>query len=251
MSVGVECNLDAGVAHLVANVGGGFALSDQLAREEVSQGRREAIIQLDEWAGAEPSWLVPMDQCMIDFRLNDQAEIEVSEFGEETTDLVWERCYPALRVVLSSDDAMGSGVGERTKSGAEMIKTAVEHERKRLRATHRREAIGHILAIVGAALIGLTVAASGLFFSEFLESSVPDSIASLAIGVLLAVTVFGLARPFADDPSGGRSLRRCWRSCTQSSKRTPRLNRSSHFVHCTQGPEEVVEPHERTSRTRQ
>ncbi len=102
-----------------------------------ADSRREALIQLDEWAGAEPAWLVPMDQCMIDFRLNDQAEIELSEFGEETTDFIWERCYPALRAVFSSDDAMGSGVGERTESGAEIIKTAVEHERKRLRAAQR------------------------------------------------------------------------------------------------------------------
>jgi len=97
-----------------------------------ADSRREAIIELDEWAGAEPAWHVPMDECMIDFRLNDQAEIELSEFGEETTDFIWERCYPALRAVLSSDDAVGSGVGERTASAAEMIKTAVEHERKRL-----------------------------------------------------------------------------------------------------------------------
>ena len=37
MSVGIEGNLEAGVAHLVANVGGGFALGNQLAGEEVSQ----------------------------------------------------------------------------------------------------------------------------------------------------------------------------------------------------------------------
>src|SRR5258708_3839562 len=49
-----------------------------------------------------------------------------------------------------------------------------------------------------AALIGLTVAASGLFFSEILESSVPDSIASLIIGLLLAVTAFSLAQPLPD-----------------------------------------------------
>ncbi len=41
-----------------------------------ADSRREAIIELDEWAGAEPAWLVPMDECMIDFRLNDQAEID-------------------------------------------------------------------------------------------------------------------------------------------------------------------------------
>jgi len=37
MTVRVEGHLDAGVAHLVANVGGGFSLGNQLAGEEVSQ----------------------------------------------------------------------------------------------------------------------------------------------------------------------------------------------------------------------
>ena len=49
-----------------------------------------------------------------------------------------------------------------------------------------------------AALIGVFVAATGLFLSEILGTSVPDSLASLVIGLLLAVTAFGLARPFAD-----------------------------------------------------
>ncbi len=97
-----------------------------------ADSRREAIIELDEWAGAEPAWIVPMDQCMIDFRLNDQAEIDLVEFGEETTDFIWEHCYPALRALLSSDDAVGSGVGEPKAGAGETIKAAVEHERKRL-----------------------------------------------------------------------------------------------------------------------
>jgi cation diffusion facilitator family transporter len=49
-----------------------------------------------------------------------------------------------------------------------------------------------------AALIGVLIAAIGLLLSHIFRSSVPDSLASLVIGVLLAVTAFGLARPFAD-----------------------------------------------------
>src|SRR6266850_2169841 len=49
-----------------------------------------------------------------------------------------------------------------------------------------------------AALIGLCLAASGLLLSKILGTSVPDSLASLLIGLLLAVTAFGLARPLAD-----------------------------------------------------
>jgi hypothetical protein len=102
-----------------------------------ADSRREAIVELDEWAGAEPAWLVPMDECMIDFRLNDQAEIELSEFGEETSDFIWEHCYPALGALLSSDDSVGQGFGKRTESAAKIIKTAVEHERKRLSTAQR------------------------------------------------------------------------------------------------------------------
>jgi cation diffusion facilitator family transporter len=55
-----------------------------------------------------------------------------------------------------------------------------------------------VLVEDSAALIGLCVAATGLFLSEMFGTSVPDSLASLVIGLLLAVTAFGLARPFAD-----------------------------------------------------
>ena len=49
-----------------------------------------------------------------------------------------------------------------------------------------------------AALIGLLVAASGLLLSRIFGTSVPDSLASLVIGLLLASTAIGVARPFAD-----------------------------------------------------
>jgi cation diffusion facilitator family transporter len=49
-----------------------------------------------------------------------------------------------------------------------------------------------------AALAGLTIAAGGLLASRIAGTNVPDSIASLLIGLLLAVTAFGVARPLAD-----------------------------------------------------
>jgi divalent metal cation (Fe/Co/Zn/Cd) transporter len=49
-----------------------------------------------------------------------------------------------------------------------------------------------------AALIGLCLAAGGLLLSKILGTNVPDSLASLFIGLLLAITAFGLARPLAD-----------------------------------------------------
>jgi cation diffusion facilitator family transporter len=49
-----------------------------------------------------------------------------------------------------------------------------------------------------AALVGLVIAAIGLGWSRMVGTNLPDSIASLVIGALLAVTAFGLARPLAD-----------------------------------------------------
>ena len=49
-----------------------------------------------------------------------------------------------------------------------------------------------------AALVGLLLAAGGLLTAHVTGSSVPDSVASLLIGLLLAGTAFALARPFAD-----------------------------------------------------
>jgi divalent metal cation (Fe/Co/Zn/Cd) transporter len=49
-----------------------------------------------------------------------------------------------------------------------------------------------------AALIGLVIAAAGLVLRDVLGTNTPDAIASLLIGVLLAITAFGLARPLAD-----------------------------------------------------
>jgi cation diffusion facilitator family transporter len=55
-----------------------------------------------------------------------------------------------------------------------------------------------VLVEDSAALIGLAIAAIGLLLSRLTGSSVPDALASLVIGLLLAITAFFLARPFAD-----------------------------------------------------
>jgi cation diffusion facilitator family transporter len=55
-----------------------------------------------------------------------------------------------------------------------------------------------VLVEDSAALVGLVLAAGGLALSTILGTSVPDAVASLLIGALLAVTAFALARPFAD-----------------------------------------------------
>ena len=92
--------------------------------------RREALVQLDEWAAAHPSQLFPVDSCMVDFRLNDMGEIELGQFGEETEYFIWETCYPELRTVLAN--VIPEDGGEYTAEAKESIRQAVQHERARL-----------------------------------------------------------------------------------------------------------------------
>jgi hypothetical protein len=96
-----------------------------------ADNKREAIVALDEWAGAEPAWLVPMDDCMIDFTLNNSGEIEFVEFGEETADFVWDNCYPELDLVLSGENLRRCS-GKQNLQATKQIRKAVQHERKRL-----------------------------------------------------------------------------------------------------------------------
>jgi len=62
---------------------------------------------------------------MIDFRLNDLTEIELVDFGEESTDFVWNPFYPALSEVLSSDNAGRSGSGPSDPRATHKIKRAI------------------------------------------------------------------------------------------------------------------------------
>ena len=95
----------------------------------------EAIVALDEWAGAEPAWLVPIDDCMIDFTLNNSGEIELVGFGEETSSFVWDHCYPELHLVLSGENLRRRS-GKHSPQATKQIQRAVQHERKRLWDAH-------------------------------------------------------------------------------------------------------------------
>ena len=59
-------------------------------------------------------------------------------------------------------------------------------------------ALRAVLVEDSAALIGVALAALGLLASALVGNTLPDALASLLIGLLLAVTAFWLARPLAD-----------------------------------------------------
>lgn len=93
--------------------------------------KREALVELDQWAGAEAEWLVPLENFMVDFRLDDSGTIELNEFGEETHNFVREHCYPELEAVLASA-AIKSDPGQYSPVEKEIVRKAVERERTRL-----------------------------------------------------------------------------------------------------------------------
>jgi uncharacterized protein YodC (DUF2158 family) len=96
-----------------------------------ADSKRDALVQLDEWAGAEPEWLVPLETFMADFRLKDDGDIEFNEFGEETNQFVREYCYPELEAVLATG-AVRSDPGQYSPVEKEVVKKAVEREKTRL-----------------------------------------------------------------------------------------------------------------------
>ncbi|MGC2661212.1 MAG: hypothetical protein WA324_24940 [Bryobacteraceae bacterium] len=96
-----------------------------------ADSKRDALVQLDEWAGAEAEWLVPLETFMADFRLDDDGQIELNSFGEETRDFIRTHCYPELDAVLTSP-ALTSAGEEHSAAQKKMIREAVERERTRL-----------------------------------------------------------------------------------------------------------------------
>jgi hypothetical protein len=96
-----------------------------------ASSKMEAIIALDEWGGAEPSQLYPIDSFMADFTLTNEGEIVLREFGEDTRQVVWDVCYPELDEILNRDDIRDMS-GRFRPGGRKRLLRAVKHERTRL-----------------------------------------------------------------------------------------------------------------------
>jgi len=50
--------------------------------------KSDAIELLDEWGNAEQATLTRMSDCMFDFRLDDDGQIELADIGEASHELV-------------------------------------------------------------------------------------------------------------------------------------------------------------------
>ena len=91
----------------------------------------DAIEMLDEWGNAEQAFLSRMADCMFDFRLGDDGQIELANIGESTQDCIMETCYPKLDRALATAEWDEAGL-DYSEKGREQIREAVESERTRL-----------------------------------------------------------------------------------------------------------------------
>lgn len=91
-----------------------------------------------------------------------------------------------------------------------------------------------------AALIGLVLAACGLVLSDVFRTSVPDSLASLAIGLLLAVTAFGVARPMVDFLVGRSLPTNLFEKLNKIIQEDPAVEEVHSLRATYSGPEEVI-----------
>jgi hypothetical protein len=99
----------------------------------------DAIEMLDEWGNAEHAILLRMTDCMFDFRLRDDGQIELVDIGESTHDCILETCYPDLNEAFATAEWDEAGLGY-SKRGRQQIREAVELERTRLAETPVKEA---------------------------------------------------------------------------------------------------------------
>jgi hypothetical protein len=96
-----------------------------------AKSEEDAIEMLDEWGNAEQAILSRLTECMFDFRLRDDGEIELARIGESTDAFIMETCYPDLNKAFVTAEMAETGLHFSAK-GREQIREAVQFERTRL-----------------------------------------------------------------------------------------------------------------------
>ncbi len=93
--------------------------------------RGDAIEMLDEFGNAEQAILSRITDCMFDFRLSDEGDMELVDIGGSTRDGILETCYPHLNDALATAECDETG-RDYSRKGREQIREAVELERTRM-----------------------------------------------------------------------------------------------------------------------
>ena len=84
---------------------------------------------LDEWDNPEGAEISQIRDFMVDFRLNEEGDVELVEFGESCRDAILEKAYPRLLEAMMAAPVTPSG--GTTAEGKAMVRNAVEEERTR------------------------------------------------------------------------------------------------------------------------
>jgi hypothetical protein len=93
--------------------------------------KADAIELLDEWGNAEQAFLSRLSDCMFDFRLGDDGQIELADIGESTHDCIMGTCYPEVNNAFATAEWDETGL-DYSEKGRQQIREAVELERTRL-----------------------------------------------------------------------------------------------------------------------
>jgi hypothetical protein len=93
--------------------------------------KADAVELLDEWGNAEQALLSRMPDCMFDFRLRDDGQIELVDIGESTHDCIMETCYPELNKAFATGEWDDTGL-DYSEKARRQIREAVELVRTRL-----------------------------------------------------------------------------------------------------------------------
>ena len=105
-----------------------------------ARDEQDATLKLDEVGDAEGYAISRLPEFQVHFRLTDEGNLELDDFGDETEPAIWRVCYPLLdRVEIEiMGEREACGVDELTGSQRERIRQAVVRERERVSAEAER-----------------------------------------------------------------------------------------------------------------
>jgi hypothetical protein len=84
--------------------------------------KADAIELLDEWGNAEQAFLTRMMDCIFDFRLRDDGQIELAASGGSTHDGIMETCYPEVNKAFATVEWDEAGQGHSANGSEQIVK---------------------------------------------------------------------------------------------------------------------------------
>lgn len=101
-----------------------------------ARNKDDAIYELDEFDNADHAQISQLKEFLVDFRLSDQGDLQLNQFGEGTYHQIMTKAFPELEKTVLSDELNRLDEGSDEYKAA--IRNAVELERKRLWRKRRK-----------------------------------------------------------------------------------------------------------------